>query len=72
MDVASGTTLNKLKERAELNAFRRLQSQFSSPEQLEQIDQHIIRNEKRKVAFKNDFVKNYSYSNVYISMKGHC
>ena len=49
MDVASGTTLNKLKEQAELNAFRRLQSQFSSPEQLEQIDQHIIRNEKRKV-----------------------
>lgn len=46
--VGSGKALTKLKEQAELNAFKRLQSQFSSPEQLEQIDQHIIRNEKRK------------------------
>ena len=44
------TALSKLKEQAELNAFKRLQAQFSSPEQLEQIDQHIIRNEKRKVS----------------------
>ncbi len=47
--METGTALNKLKEQAELNAFKRLQSQFSSPEQLEQLDQHIIRNEKRKV-----------------------
>jgi hypothetical protein len=47
--VGSGKALTKLKEQAELNAFKRLQSQFSSPEQLEQIDQHIFRNEKRKV-----------------------
>jgi len=50
MEIAgSGKALTKLKEQAELNAFKRLQSQFSSPEQLEQIDQHIFRNEKRKV-----------------------
>jgi hypothetical protein len=47
------TALSKLKEQAELNAFKRLQAQFSSPEQLEQIDQHIIRNEKRKVSIDN-------------------
>lgn len=49
--MESTTALNKLKEQAESNAFKRLQAQFSSPEQLEQIDQHIIRNEKRKVTF---------------------
>jgi len=50
MELAgSGKALTKLKEQAELNAFKRLQSQFSSPEQLEQIDQHIISNQKRKV-----------------------
>ena len=47
----SGKALTKLKEKAEQNAFKRLQGQFSSPEQLEQIDQHILRNEKRKVFF---------------------
>lgn len=49
MEIAgSGKALTKLKEQAEHNAFKRLQSQFSSPEQLEQIDQHILGNEKRK------------------------
>lgn len=50
MEIVSGSgkALTKLKEQAELNAFKRLQSQFSSPEQLEQIEQHILRNEKRK------------------------
>jgi hypothetical protein len=41
--------LNKLKEQAEANAFKKLQSQFNSPEQLEQIEQHLYRNEKKKV-----------------------
>lgn len=43
------TTLNKLKEQAEINAFKRLLEQFSTPDQLEQIEQHINRSEKRKV-----------------------
>ncbi len=47
--MESTTALNKLKEQAESNAFKRLQAQFSLPEQLEQLDQHINRNEKRKV-----------------------
>ena len=41
--------LNKLKEQAEINALRKLQIQFNTHEQLEQIDQHIHLNEKRKV-----------------------
>lgn len=48
MDAAH--TLNKLKEQAEINAMKRLQDQFSTPDQLEQIEQHINRNEKRKVS----------------------
>ena len=56
MEIAgSGKALTKLKEQAEHNAFKRLQSQFSSPEQLEQIDQHILGNEKRKV--NNPYVR---------------
>jgi hypothetical protein len=43
------TTLNKLKEQAEINAFKKLQSQFVSADQLEQIEQHMQRSEKRKV-----------------------
>ena len=41
--------LNTLKQQAELNAFKKLQFQFSTYEQLEQIEQHMSRNEKRKV-----------------------
>ena len=41
--------LNTLKKQAELNAFKKLQFQFSTYEQLEQIEQHMSRNEKRKV-----------------------
>lgn len=42
-------TLNKLKDQAEINAMKKLHEQFSTPDQLEQIDQHILRSEKRKV-----------------------
>lgn len=42
-------TLNKLKEQAEINAMKRIQTLFNTSDQLEQIEQHIIRNEKRKV-----------------------
>ena len=45
------TTLNKLKEQAEINAMKRLLEQFSTSDQLEQIEQHINRSEKRKVIF---------------------
>jgi hypothetical protein len=45
------TNLNKLKEQAEINAFKKLQIDFSSGEQLEQIEQAINKNEKRKVKF---------------------
>lgn len=63
MEIAgSGKALTKLKEQAELNAFRRLQSQFSSLEQLEQIDQHIISNEKRKVILLNHFIDNSNFN----------
>lgn len=55
------TGLNKLKEQAELNSFRRLQAQFSAPEQLEQIDQHMLRNEKKKVHKKNQFNSFFFY-----------
>ena len=41
--------LNSLKQQAELNALKKLQIQFSTYEQLEQIEQHMNRNEKRKV-----------------------
>lgn len=47
--MESVTTLKKLKEQAEINALKRLQTQFSTFDQLEQIEQHIHRNEKRKV-----------------------
>jgi hypothetical protein len=43
------TNLTKLKEQAEINSFRKLQYDFSTPEQLEQIEQHLNRNEKKKV-----------------------
>jgi hypothetical protein len=54
------TNLNKMKEQAEINAFKRLQHDFSTPEQLEQIEQHINRNEKKKVdkRFKIEFNRN--------------
>ena len=45
------TTLNKLKEQAEASAFKRLQAEFNKSDQLEQIEQKINRNEKRKVRF---------------------
>jgi hypothetical protein len=41
--------LSKLKEQAEINALRKLQIQFNTHDQLEQIDQHMHLNEKRKV-----------------------
>lgn len=47
--MESTDTLRKLKEQAETNALKRLQSEFSLSDQLEQIEQHIIRNEKTKV-----------------------
>lgn len=54
MEIAgSGKALTKLKEQAEHNAFKRLQNQFSAPEQLEQIDQHILGNEKRKTTVES-------------------
>lgn len=40
--------LSKLKEQAEVNALRKLQIQFNTHDQLEQIDQHMHLNEKRK------------------------
>lgn len=43
------TNLNKLKEQAETNALKRLQNDFSTPEQLEQIEQQLNRQEKKKV-----------------------
>lgn len=46
-------TLNKLKEQAEINAMKRLLEQFSTVDQLEQIDQHIGRSEKRKNMVEN-------------------
>ncbi|RNA29859.1 exocyst complex component 3 [Brachionus plicatilis] len=46
--MESTDTLRKLKEQAETNALKRLQSEFSTPDQLEQIEQHILRNEKTK------------------------
>lgn len=53
-------TLRKLKEQAETNALKRLQSEFSTPDQLEQIEQHILRNEKTKVKIKVFFL-DYHY-----------
>lgn len=53
--MESTTTLKKLKEQAEINALKRLQVQFGTSDQLEQIEQHISRNEKRKV-FENFIV----------------
>lgn len=69
--MESTTALNKLKEQAESNAFKRLQAQFSSPEQLEQIDQHIIRNEKRKVTF-NLFNLETKLHSIFKTNKGNC
>lgn len=43
------TTLKKLKEQAEMTAMRKLQSLFNTSDQLEQIEQHINRIDKRKV-----------------------
>ena len=43
------TNLNKLKDQAEINALKKLQYDFHTPEQLEQIEQHMNRNEKKKV-----------------------
>lgn len=70
----SGKALTKLKEKAEFNAFKRLQGQFSSPEQLEQIDQHILRNEKRKVNYKKYKILLNFYMDKYylkISLKSN-
>jgi len=47
--MESTNQLNTLKQQAELNAFKKLQFQFSTYEQLEQIEQHMSKNEKRKV-----------------------
>lgn len=47
--MESTDTLRKLKEQAEANALKRLQSEFCLSDQLEQIEQHIVRNEKTKV-----------------------
>jgi hypothetical protein len=44
--------LNTLKQQAELSAFKKLQFQFSTYDQLEQIEQHMSKNEKRKVKRK--------------------
>ena len=53
--MESVNSLKKLKEQAEINALKKLQIQFSSPDQLEQIEQHLSRNEKRKVgSIKNE------------------
>lgn len=53
--METNTTLNKLKDQAEINALKRLQTQFSKSDQLEQIEQHIIRNEKKKVTKLENF-----------------
>ena len=45
------TTLKKLKEQAELNSLKKLQSLFSTSDQLEQIQQHLNRFEKKKVRY---------------------
>ncbi len=45
----SVNNLNSLKQQAESNALKKLQFQFSTADQLEQIEQHMSRNEKRKV-----------------------
>jgi DNA repair exonuclease SbcCD ATPase subunit len=42
------TNLNKLKAEAELNALKRLQALINTPDQLEQIEQHMERNQKKK------------------------
>ena len=46
---AAAMTLAKLKEQGEINALRKLQNQFMTPDQLEQIDQHMNRSEKKMV-----------------------
>jgi len=56
--------LNALKQQAELNAFKKLQFQFSTYEQLEQIEQHMSKNEKRKVNLKLFKKKSSSMSKV--------
>ena len=48
MDSQSAT-LKKLKEQAELNSVKKLQSLFNTSDQLEQIQQHLNRIEKKKV-----------------------
>jgi hypothetical protein len=47
----SSATLKKLKEQAELSAMKKLQALFSTSDQLEQIQQHKNRIDKRKVSF---------------------
>jgi hypothetical protein len=42
-------TLKKLKEQAEQNSIKKLQSLFNTTDQLEQIQQHLNRIDKKKV-----------------------
>jgi exocyst complex component 3 len=51
MDQAN--QLQSLKQRAESNALKRLHDQFSTYDQLEQIEQHMNKNEKRKNNIEN-------------------
>ena len=52
-------TLKKLKEQAEANSIKKLQSLFSTPDQLEQIEQHVNRVEKKKVFFFLNILKSF-------------
>jgi hypothetical protein len=61
--TSSSISLNKLKEQAEINALRRLQQQFITADQLEQIDQHYSRSEKHKV------LNFYSFSLSFLKLK---
>ena len=49
----SATQLNNLKKQAELNAFKKLQIQFSTNDQLEQIDKHLNKYGKLKTRTEN-------------------
>lgn len=47
MDVV--TNLKKLKEQAEASSFKKLQNIFNSTDQFEQVQQIILRTDKKKV-----------------------
>jgi hypothetical protein len=49
LKMDSSSNLKKLKEQAELNSMKKLQSLFHSSDQLEQIQQHLNRVDKKKV-----------------------